>query len=58
MTRRAYAPRPTRTPAQLARAQALMAPYLRPPPRALGPDPCNGALPRRLKGRGKGGANG
>lgn len=48
--RNTYGPKPTRVSAQLARAQALTAPHLRPPPRAAGPDPCAGAVPRRLKG--------
>jgi len=46
--RNSYGPKAPRTPAQLARAQALTARWLRPPPLARGPDPCTGAKPRRL----------
>jgi len=50
--RNSYGPKAPRTPAQLARAQALTARWLRPPPLARGPDPCRGAVPRRLAAKG------
>jgi hypothetical protein len=49
---RTYGRRPSRESAQLARAQALTAKALRPPPRLAGVDPCWGAVPRRLAGKG------
>ena len=46
--RNAYGHREPRTAGNTARAQALTARWLRPPPLARGPDPCTGAKPRRL----------
>jgi hypothetical protein len=49
-----YGRKPSRASAQLAKAQALTARQVRPPPRLPGDDPCRGAVPRTKAGKANG----